>query len=103
MQIGVLFIFFFLYINYEAQGFEFDFVGKNSNTFADGTNDYVRSVGSRRDLSMSGGSVSSGGVIDRSAVPRRLIQPPPLKRSVNNDRILNLYRWMAYSAPVPDY
>lgn len=110
MQVGAIIILATLYISYEVGAFEFDFVGKSSNNFADGTNDYVRSVGARRDLSMSGGVVGSISPIERPSAPRRLIQPPPLKRSSrssynnnDNEKINNLYRWILYSAPIPDY
>uniref|UniRef100_A0AC34R2W0 Uncharacterized protein n=1 Tax=Panagrolaimus sp. JU765 TaxID=591449 RepID=A0AC34R2W0_9BILA len=103
MQFGVFVIVVALYISHQVDAFEFDFVGKSSNNFADGTNDYVRSVGARRDLSMSGGSVSGVSAIERPSAPRRLIQPPPLKRSVNDEQINNVYRWLAYNVPVPDY
>lgn len=94
-----------LYVCHKCGAFEFDFVGKSN--FGD-SNDYIRSVGTRRDLSLAGGST---GGIERASAPRRLIQPPPLKRSIkesemplttlNNDydseKLLNFYRWLQYN------
>uniref|UniRef100_A0AC34GP46 Uncharacterized protein n=1 Tax=Panagrolaimus sp. ES5 TaxID=591445 RepID=A0AC34GP46_9BILA len=91
-----------IYVCSEVGAFEFDFVGK-SNNFASG-DDYIRGVGTRRDLSLAGGS--SGGM-ERPSAPRRLIQPPPLKRSIKessipfndyeSEKLLDFYRWLQYN------
>ena len=100
MQTSAIVFLVALYVCSEVGAFEFDFVGK-SNNFASG-DDYIRSVGTRRDLSLAG----VAGGMERPSAPRRLIQPPPLKRSVKEsmafndyeaEKLLDFYRWLQYN------
>uniref|UniRef100_A0A7E4W643 RxLR effector protein n=1 Tax=Panagrellus redivivus TaxID=6233 RepID=A0A7E4W643_PANRE len=95
MQTGTILLFVAVYISCEVvvNAFEYD-LAANSHNFAP-NNDYVRNVGTRRDLSLRG----AAGRIERPSAPRRLIQPPPLKRSVplmTSEQMDDVYRWLAF-------